>query len=130
MYFVKRVDWTSTINGLWGNYNSKVLLHLSALLTKSLHTQLSKRRKEKNHEDFIELLKSKELCRTLEKRMWSDPLALTSDPRKVGVPSTVDTIGLRICPPRSNSCAEILRTGVLAPELVLELEPGTIPDQI
>ena len=60
---------------------------------------------------------------TLEKSMLSDVLAVTRDPKKVGVPSTVLTIGLRICPPRSNSCAEILRTGVFAPELVLELEP-------
>lgn len=38
--------------------------------------------------------------------------------RKVGVPSTVvETIGRRKPPPlASNSCAEILRTGVLAPE--------------
>lgn len=35
--------------------------------------------------------------------------------RKVGVPSIVLTIGFRR-PPRSNSCAEILRTGVVAPE--------------
>lgn len=38
--------------------------------------------------------------------------------KKVGVPSTVvETIGRRKPPPlASNSCAEILRTGVLAPE--------------
>lgn len=35
--------------------------------------------------------------------------------RNVGVPSTVVTMGLR--PPRSNSCADILRTGVVVPLL-------------
>jgi len=39
--------------------------------------------------------------------------------RKVGVPSIVFTMGLRR-PPRSNSCAEILRTGVVAPDPVLD----------
>ena len=35
--------------------------------------------------------------------------------RKVGVPSMVLTIGLRR-PPLSNSCADIFRTGVVAPD--------------
>jgi len=39
--------------------------------------------------------------------------------RKVGVPSIVVTMGLRR-PPRSNSLAEILRTGVVAPDPVLD----------
>lgn len=39
--------------------------------------------------------------------------------RKVGVPSIVFTMGLRR-PTRSNSCAEILRTGVVAPDPVLD----------
>lgn len=39
--------------------------------------------------------------------------------RKVGVPSIVFTMGFRR-PPRSNSCAEILRTGVVAPDPALD----------
>lgn len=40
--------------------------------------------------------------------------------RKVGAPSTVVTKGL-VKPPLSNSWAEILRTGVPEPEVVVEL---------
>ena len=40
--------------------------------------------------------------------------------KKVGAPSTVVTKGL-VNPPRSNSCAEIFRTGVPEPELKSEL---------
>jgi hypothetical protein len=39
--------------------------------------------------------------------------------RNVGVPSIVFTMGFRR-PPRSNSCAEILRTGVVAPDPALD----------
>lgn len=44
--------------------------------------------------------------------------------RKVGVPSIVFTMGFRR-PPRSNSCAEILRTGVVAPDPALD--DGAVP---
>lgn len=44
--------------------------------------------------------------------------------RNVGVPSTVVTIGFR--PPRSNSCADILRTGVVVP-LLLAPAPAPTP---
>lgn len=48
--------------------------------------------------------------------------------RKVGVPSIVLTIGFRR-PPRSNSCAEILRTGVVAPEPPVPPRPDDeLPD--
>lgn len=43
--------------------------------------------------------------------------------RNVGVPSIVLTMGLTR-PPRSNSCAEIFRTGVVAPEPVREVGHG------
>ena len=42
------------------------------------------------------------------------PSALVAGERKVGVPSMVVIIGFKR-PPFSNSCAEILRTGVVAP---------------
>lgn len=45
--------------------------------------------------------------------------------RNVGVPSIVVTIGF-VRPPRSNSCAEILRTGVVAPEPPREEPPGCV----
>lgn len=49
-----------------------------------------------------------------------------SEARNVGVPSTVITMGLR--PPRSNSCADILRTGVVVPLLPLA-PPPPLPQQ-
>lgn len=45
--------------------------------------------------------------------------------RKVGVPSMVLTMGFK-SPPRSNSCAEIFRTGVVAPELLREVGVATL----
>lgn len=48
--------------------------------------------------------------------LWA---GLSEQDRKVGVPSILLTMGLRR-PPRSNSWAEILRTGVVAPELARE----------
>ena len=43
--------------------------------------------------------------------------------RKVGLPPTVFTIAFRV-PPRSNSWAEIFRTGVTEPEVTLEPDVG------
>ena len=71
----------------------------------------------------VHLRKLISLKLTLDKMMVSEVEGEGWGPRNVGVPSTVDTIGLRIWPPRSNSCAEILRTGVFAPELVFEFDP-------
>lgn len=48
--------------------------------------------------------------------LWA---GLSAQDRKVGVPSMLLTMGLSR-PPRSNSWAEILRTGVVAPELARE----------
>lgn len=57
--------------------------------------------------------------RSWRERRWGLWAGLSAQDRKVGVPSMLLTMGLSR-PPRSNSWAEILRTGVVAPELARE----------
>ena len=68
--------------------------------------------------------------RDLLRMAWPGPgSAAAGGLRKVGAPSMVETSG-RFSPPRSNSWAEILRTGVPEPEPGKEEPPETVREEV